>query len=116
MSDDNNHWKLENLFHSTLKTRAQPFFTVHCCQFTLKIDNILRILWIQSFKFQKHFFHELRQGRLTGLNADAKSDVTQTQNASVCFDFIKAALPDNEAVLLKFGNDGVKDTFLLYFI
>ena len=82
----------------------------------MKIDNILRILWIQSFKFQKHFFHELRQGRLTGLNADAKSDVTQTQNASVCFDFIKAALPDNEAVLLKFGDDGVKDTFLLYFI
>ena len=36
-------------------------------------------------------------------------------NASVCFDFIKAALPDNETVLLKFGNDGVNDTLLIYF-
>ena len=105
MSDDNNHWKLENLFHSTLKTRAQPFFTVHCCQFTLKIDNIHGNLWIQSFKFQKPFFTNQGRADSAGLPADA----------SVCFDFIKAALPDNEAVLLKFGNDGVKDTFLLYF-
>ena len=112
MSDDNNHWKLENLFHSTLKTRAQPFFTVHCCQFTLKIDNILGILWIQSFKFQKPFF--TNQGR-----ADSPRTAWRKKwcdaNACVCFDFIKAALPDNENVLLKFGNDGVNDTLLIYF-
>ena len=65
MSDDNNHWKLENLFHSTLKTRAQPFFTIHCCQFTLKIDNIHGILWIQSLhqiKKTKKLFSRTKAG------------------------------------------------------
>ena len=109
MSDDNNHWKLENLFHSTLKTRAQPFFTVHCCQFTLKIDNIHGNLWIQSFKFQNPFF-----------TIQSRADSLLTQKVmwrirSVCFDFIKAALPDNETVLLKIIHDGVNDTLLIYF-
>ena len=94
MSDDNNHWKLENLFHSTLKTRAQPFFTVHCCQFTLKIDNIHGNLWIQSFKLQKPFFTNQGRADSAGLPADA----------SVCFDFIKADILVSSLLPIHFEN------------
>ena len=131
-------------FHSTLKTRAQPFFTVHCGQFTLKIDNILGILWIQRFKFQKNLFSRTKSGptyRQFTLKIDnmlwilwiqsfkfqnpfftiqSRADSLLTQKVmwrirSVCFDFIKAALPDNETVLLKIIHDGVNDTLLIYF-